>query len=39
MVNALSQTIEQLSKEKGIDPQVVYRALEVAMVAAARRFF
>ena len=39
MVNALSQTIEQLSKEKGIDPQVVYRALEDAMVAAARRFF
>lgn len=39
MVNTLSQTIEQLSKEKGIEPEVVYRALEDAMVAAARKFF
>lgn len=39
IVNTLSQTIEQLSKEKGIDPKVVYRALEDAMVAAARKFF
>lgn len=39
MVNTLTQTIEQLSKEKGIDPEVVYAALEDAMVAAARRFF
>ncbi|UCF37871.1 MAG: transcription termination factor NusA, partial [Acidobacteriota bacterium] len=39
MVNTLSQTIEQLSKEKGIDPEVVYSALEDAMVAAARKFF
>ena len=39
MVNTLSQTIEQLSKEKGIDPEVVYRALEDAMVAAARKYF
>jgi N utilization substance protein A len=39
MVNTLSQTIELLSKEKGIDPEVVYRALEDAMVAAARKYF
>jgi transcription termination/antitermination protein NusA len=39
MVNTLGQTIEQLSKEKGIDPEVVYRALEDAMVAAARKYF
>jgi transcription termination/antitermination protein NusA len=39
MVNNLVQTIEQISKEKGIEPEVVYRALEDAMVAAARKFF
>jgi len=39
MINTLSQTIEQLSKEKGIDPQIVHRALEDAMVAAARKYF
>jgi N utilization substance protein A len=39
MVNQLTQMIEQLSKEKGIDPDIVYRALEDAMVAAARKFF
>jgi N utilization substance protein A len=39
MVNTLSQTIEQLCKEKGIDSEVVFRALEDAMVAAARKFF
>ncbi len=39
MVNTLSQSIEQLCKEKGIDSEVVYRALEDAMVAAARKYF
>ncbi|HRR26256.1 MAG TPA: transcription termination factor NusA [Acidobacteriota bacterium] len=39
MANTLGQTIEQLSKEKGIDPEIVYTALEDAMVAAARRYF
>ena len=39
MVNALTQTIEQLSKEKGIDPELIYQALEDAMVAAARKYF
>lgn len=39
MANVLSQSIEQISREKGIDPQVVHEALEDAMVAAARRYF
>jgi len=39
MVNTLSQTIEQLCKEKGIDSEVVFHALEDAMVAAARKYF
>ena len=39
MANILSQTIEQISKEKGIDPEVIQRALEDAMVAAAKKFF
>ncbi len=39
MINILSQTIEQISKEKGIDPLVIYQALEEAMVVAARKFF
>lgn len=39
MANTLSQTIEQISKEKGIDPQVIHQALEDAMVAAARKYF
>ena len=39
MINILSQTIEQISKEKGIDPKVIYQALEEAMVVAARKFF
>jgi transcription termination/antitermination protein NusA len=39
MINMLSQTIEQISKEKGIDPKVIYQALEEAMVVAARKFF
>ena len=39
MVNTLSQSIEQLCKEKGIDSEVVFHALEDAMVAAARKYF
>ncbi len=39
MVNVLSQTIEQISREKGIDPALIQEALEDAMVAAARKFF
>jgi N utilization substance protein A len=39
MANLLSQTIEQISREKGIDPTLIHEALEDAMVAAARKFF
>jgi N utilization substance protein A len=38
MANALSQTIEQISREKGIEPQLIREALEDAMAAAAGRF-
>ncbi len=39
MANPLAQMIEQISREKGIEPQLIQEALEDAMVAAARRFF
>ena len=39
MANPLAQTIEQISREKGIEPRLIQEALEDAMVAAARRFF
>ncbi len=39
MVNTLSQTIEQISREKRIEPEIIHRALEDAMVAAAKNFF
>lgn len=39
MTNTLSQTIDQISREKGIDPKVIHEALEQAMVAAAGRYF
>jgi len=39
MANILSQTIEQISKEKGIEPEVIQHALEDAMVAAAKKYF
>ena len=39
MVNLLTQTIEQISREKGIEPQIVHEALEDAMVAAAKKYF
>lgn len=35
----LNQTIDLISKEKNIDPQVIIGALEDAMVAAARKYF
>jgi len=37
MLNVIAQTIEQISKEKNIDPKVIIDALENAMVAAARK--
>jgi N utilization substance protein A len=39
MSNIIAQTIDQISKEKNIDPQVIISALEDAMVAAARKFY
>ncbi len=39
MANILSQTIEQISREKGIEPELIQQALEDAMVAAARKYF
>jgi transcription termination/antitermination protein NusA len=39
MSNVITQTIDQISKEKNIDPQVIISALEDAMVAAARKFY
>jgi N utilization substance protein A len=37
MTNPLQQTIEALSKEKGVDPQVIITALQDAIEAAARK--
>ena len=34
MSNIITQTIEQISKEKNIDPKVIIDALEDAMVAS-----
>ena len=39
MSNLLGQQIELISKEKGIEPEIVHHALEDAMVAAAKKFF
>jgi len=39
MSNIITQTIEQISKEKNIDPKVIIEALEDAMVAASRKFY
>jgi len=39
MTNLLSQSIEQISREKSIAPEVIHEALEDAMVAAANKYF
>ena len=39
MVSVLNQGIEQISREKGIEPGVIHEALEDAMAAAAKKFF
>jgi N utilization substance protein A len=39
MSNIVTQTIEQISKEKNIDPKVIIDALEDAMVAASRKYY
>src|SRR5437773_4494300 len=35
----LFQTIDQLSREKGIDPQIIISAVEDAILAASRKFY
>src|SRR6266498_1963501 len=39
MSNVLFQTIDQISREKGIDPSVVIHAIEDAIVVASRKYF
>jgi N utilization substance protein A len=39
MQSLLNQTIEQISREKHIDPQVIVAAIEDAMVVAARKYY
>src|SRR5437762_2297070 len=39
MSNLLFQTIDQISREKGIDPQIVVHAIEDAIVVASRKYF
>src|SRR6266516_1446873 len=39
MSNLLFQTIDQISREKGIDPKIVIHAIEDAIVVASRKYF
>jgi N utilization substance protein A len=39
MSNVLFQTIDQIRREKGIDPQIVVHAIEDAIVVASRKYF
>jgi N utilization substance protein A len=39
MTTALYQTIEQISREKHIEPEVIVAAIEDAMVVAARKYY
>jgi N utilization substance protein A len=39
MESLLVQTIDQLSREKGIEPQIIITAVEDAMLVAARKFY
>ncbi len=39
MTNHLYQTIEQISREKHIEPEVIIAAIEDAMAVAARRYY
>src|SRR5208282_4490263 len=39
MASPLSQTIEQISREKHIEPAIIVAAIEDAMVVAARKFY
>jgi len=35
----LYQTIDQLSREKGIDPQIIIAAVEDAILVATRKYY
>src|ERR1700757_847883 len=39
MASPLYQTIEQISREKHIEPEIIIAAIEDAMVVAARKFY
>ena len=39
MASLLFQTIEQISREKHIEPEIIVAAIEEAMVVAARKFY
>ncbi len=39
MASLLYQTIEQISREKHIEPDVIVAAIEDAMVVAARKYY
>ncbi|HEV8385670.1 MAG TPA: transcription termination factor NusA [Candidatus Acidoferrales bacterium] len=39
MSSPLSQTIEQISREKHIEPEIIVAAIEDAMVVAARKYY
>jgi len=39
MASPLTQTIEQISREKHIEPEVIVAAIEDAMVVAARKYY
>ena len=39
MASLLFQTIEQISREKHIEPEVIVAAIEDAMVVAARKYY
>ena len=39
MASLLYQTIEQISREKHIEPEIIVAAIEDAMVVAARKFY
>ncbi len=39
MASLLFQTIEQISREKHIDPEIIVAAIEDAMVVAARKYY
>src|SRR5258706_12855481 len=39
MASVLYQTIENISRDKGIDPQIVVSAVEDAIVVATRKYY